>query len=170
MKVIKDNCNTISSATNHKNITIHYPRKWVCEHCASELEYEKEDVRVGALGCSYIDCPCCGHDILVEDEGEMTLTKHNVEFPTHFFYTSTETGAVDHCNNNNIKGYINQAIDYFRNHKGEFCWSACCGNLYIRVSRYEEGGEYWVVVSNNYYDTYIPFEKDDYSYDGCDSI
>ena len=160
MKVLKNN---YKYDTYVEEVVKNYPKKMICEYCGSELEYEKSDIRIGTLGCAIVDCPCCGKDNMVDGEAGIELTKHNVEFPVHFFHTSKDTGAVDCCDNENVRKYINQAINYFRTYKDENSWFCCTGNLYINVSRWDGDENYWVVVSNNYYDTYIPFEKEDYN-------
>ena len=112
MKVLKDNY-TQSNINETIENTKPYPRKMICEHCGSELEYEESDLRIGFLGCVHLDCPLCdGENMIEENENTITLTKNNVEFPTHFYHTSKETGAVDCCNNETVKNAINQAIDY----------------------------------------------------------
>jgi hypothetical protein len=162
MKVLKDNY-TQSYINETVENTKPYPRKTICEQCGSELEYEKSDVYVGFLGAAYVRCPLCNCENMIEDnEKTIELTKYNVEFPTHFWYTSKETGAADCCNNKEILECINKAIDYFRKHKNEFSWYTCYGNLYVHVMRYEGDEDYWVVVSNNYYETHIPFEEEDH--------
>ncbi len=162
MKVLKDNY-TKSDIDESIKSTKPYPRKIVCDGCGSELEYEEADLRIGALGCVYLDCPLCNRDIMIEDsEKDVALTRDNVEFPVHFFHTSKETGAVDCCNNKEVKKCINDAIDYFRKNKDEYDWFCYYGNLYINVRRWNGDENYEVVVSNNYYDTYIPFEEEDY--------
>ena len=118
-----------------------YPRKLICQTCKSELEYEKEDLRVGAYGCCFLDCPCCNHENLIEDE-EFTLTKDNIDFPAHFSHSSVESGAVDVCNNTEIRERIQNAIKYFRKYKDEFVWLSQCGNLFLIVSRYNEDETY----------------------------
>lgn len=138
-----------------------YPRNHICEYCDSELEYNKDDLRVGAFGCMFLNCPCCNQENLIEDEG-LDLTKDNVEFPTHFHHCSKETGAVDICNNKRIKEYINEAIDYFRNNKNEFVWFVSTGNLHMTVFRWSEDECYDVIVANDHYSTFIPFENEDY--------
>lgn len=160
MKVLKNNYN--KENTYIKEEVEEYPKMLVCDTCGSELEYEKKDMRIGSLGCAFVDCPCCGRDNLIDDEDGVTLTKDNVEFPTHFFHTSKETGAVDCCNNEEIKKYIYKAIDYFRKNKDEYHWFAATGNLRVDVTRYEGDESYEVVVTNNYYETSIPFEREDY--------
>ena len=162
MKVLKDNYtqSNIDEITENKKP---YPRKIVCEHCGSELEYEESDLRIGFLGCAHLDCPLCnGENMIEENENTITLTKENVEFPTHFWHTSKETGAVDCCDNENVKNAVNKAINYFRENKNELYWFTATGNLYVGVSRYEGDESYEIVVTNNYYETSIPFEREDY--------
>lgn len=163
MKVLKNNYKEFQDCVEklQKTIIKPYPRKLVCENCQSELEYEESDLRMGALGCMYLDCPCCGRDnMLEENENTITLTANNVEFPTHFFHTSKENGAVD-VSDDEIKKFIQQAIDYFRKHKDKYAWQTECGNLYMGVYRYDGDEDYEIIVSKDYYSTYIPFESED---------
>lgn len=163
MKILKDNYVGNKNA-NIGNVRIEpYPRKLICEDCGSELEYEISDMRMGALGCMYVDCPLCGYDNMIEEnEQSITLTMDNVEFPTHFFHTSKDGGAVDCCNNEEVKDAIRRGIDYLRKNADDFNWYTCHGNLFVEVQRYDGDENYWVIVTNNYYDTYIPFESADY--------
>lgn len=155
MKVLKDNYNVANNMS--------YPRVTICEKCNSELEYEESDLRIGWLGAVYLDCPLCGCDnMLDEHEGCITLTVDNLEFPTHFHHTCVENGAVDCLNNKEIKECIHKAIKYFREYKDEFVWYIGYGNLLVAVYRYDGDESYKVVVTNNYYETDIPFEEVDY--------
>ena len=71
-----------------------YPRKFVCEHCKSELEYDREDLRMGEYGCMFLDCPLCNRDNMIDDhEDNITLTMDNIKFPVHFHHVSKATGA-----------------------------------------------------------------------------
>lgn len=163
MKVLKDNYTNSNINEIIKN-TKPYPRELICEYCGSSLEYEATDLRVGFLGCAYLDCPLCGRENMIEDnENTITLTKDNVKFPAHFWHASTETGAVDCCNNKEVKEAIHRAIDYFRKNKNEYNWYTCYGNLYVNVNRYDGDESYEVTVSNDYYETSIPFEEEDYA-------
>lgn len=162
MKILKNNFNETDVGKDVKVIKP-YPRELVCEQCGSSLEYEESDIRMGALGCVYLDCPLCHYEnMLEENENTITLTVNNVEFPTHFFHTSTEGGAVDCCNNEEIKKCIQKAVNYFRENKEAFNWSTQTGNLYICVRRYSDDEDYEVIVTKDYYSTYIPFEPKDY--------
>lgn len=161
MKVLKDNFNT----TIHEAIkeTNHYPRKHICDNCSSELEYEESDLKMGVLGCMNLKCPLCGYNNLIEDnEHNVTLTKDNVEFPVHFFHTSKEDGAVDVCNNEYVKKCIKESINNLRRNKNEFYHFTGTGNTMVFVFRFDGDEEYNIIVTNNYYETYIPFEEEDY--------
>ena len=161
MKVITNNYNNSINTTIEINP---YPREITCEYCQSELEYEESDVRVGKNGWAFIDCPLCGKEVFLDDnEKELKLTKDNIKFPTHFWHTSTETGAVDCCDTVNIRRYLSEAILYFRQNKNEYCWGThITGNLYLNVLRYDGDEEYVVTVSNDFYTVNIPFEEEDY--------
>lgn len=167
MKVLENNY------VNHTNKEVNkqtnsYPREFVCENCTSKLEYEMSDLHMGVLGCMHLRCPLCGYDnMLEENENTITLTADNVEFPVHFFHISKETGAVDCCNNKEVKKCIKKAIDFFREHKEEYFWFSEYGNLYINVMRCDGDKDYCVFVSNDYYNTYISFEDEDYNYENC---
>ena len=158
MKVLVDNYNKESHIDNANT----YPRNLVCEKCGSELEYNKEDVRIGVFGVAYLDCPLCNHENMTDDGDGIDLTVNNVEFPTHFHYTSKDKGAVDCCNNEEVRKCIKKAIEYFRENKEEFYWFTEHGNLHVDVTRWTGDETYCVHVTNNYYTTYIPFESVDY--------
>lgn len=163
MKVLKDNYNKIEDIRKNVKLVKPYPRTCICENCGSELEYVESDMRMGVWGYMHLDCPCCGYDNMLEDnENNITLTVNNVEFPTHFWHTSVDTGAKDYCNNKEIKEYIHKAIDYFRSNKDEYCWNTQFGNVYLCVYKWNGDGVYEVIVSNDFYSTEIPFEKEDY--------
>lgn len=160
MNILKDNY-TKQEETIYTN-TDPYPRKIICEECGSELEYDESDLRMGAYGCVYIDCPLCGQDnMLEENEHTIELTKDNIEFPVHFHHTCKENGAVDVCNNDNIKMYINRAIEFFRKNKDEYIYYCETGNMFIVIMRHENDSEYSIRVTNNYYKMYIRFEEED---------
>ena len=165
MKVLKDNYKKEKYIEDVKQAEP-YPRSLICEECNSELEYEESDMRMGEYGCMHIDCPLCGYDNMLDDnEHNITLTVDNIEFPVHFHHTSTETCAVDCCDNETIKKYLYKAIDYFRKNKdeGSLDWGGhITGNLYINVHRYCGDENYEVTISNDFYSMYIPFEHQDY--------
>lgn len=162
MKVLVDNYKKNDYVEMNRRIDS-YPRKMVCECCNSELEYEESDIKIGAFGCAIVPCPLCGSINFIDNsEKELTLTRRNIEFPTHFWHTSVETGAVDCCNHEEVKKAIYRAIDYFRVNKDAESWLMATGNLNVCVHRFEGDESYNVVVTKDYYETHIPFEEADY--------
>lgn len=161
MKVLKNNFYELPVVKT--TIIKSYPRKLICEHCESELEYEKDDMEVGVYGAMHVLCPLCGYNNMLDgNEYDVTLTKDNIEFPVHFHHTSKENGAVDICNNEFIKPIINKGINYLRENKDEFAWYSGSGNTMVYIFRMTGDEEYEIVVSDSHYSTYIPFEAEDY--------
>lgn len=140
-----------------------YPRRIICSECESELEYEENDLFMGSLGEMHILCPVCNERVALSDnEKNITLTKDNIKFPEHFFYSSVENGAVN-VDDEEIQKDINRLIEFLRtNKKEEFDAYTEHGNAHVSVFRFTGDEEYHVVVAKNYYDTFIPFEKEDY--------
>lgn len=162
MKVLKDNYNNIKTNLNN-DVNRSYPRVVTCGCCDSEIEYDFDDVYVGALGCAYIECPLCEDEIALEDnENSIDLNKDNVEFPTHFFHTCKENGAVDCVNNKEVKKFIKESIEYFRKNKDDAFRFVESGNSFAIIFRHEDDEDYYVIVSKDHYSTYIPFEGKDY--------
>lgn len=163
MKVLKDNY-TKSNIDETIERTKPYPRKHICDSCLSELEYEESDLYMGSYGCMHLDCPLCGEDNMLDPhEKNITLTKDNIEFPTHFHHVCVDNGAVECCDNEHFKEYINKAIDYLRKNKDETDWGGhITGNFYINVHKWSGDEVYDVAVSNNFYTMEIPFEAADY--------
>lgn len=157
MKILKDNFNNIN-----KNIDNPVPKIIACSRCGSELEYEAKDMKEGAFGCMYLNCPLCGEDNFLDEEEGVVLTANNVQFPTHFYHISKEAGALDCCNNREVVVAIKKAIEYFRNNKNASDWYYQTGNLHVNVSRFEGDEMYNVIVTNDYYETEIDFEPEDY--------
>lgn len=163
MKVIKNNLNNV--VIKQEKMIEPYPRDLICEGCGSELQYDESDLRIGAMGCLFVDCPLCGLDNMIEgNEHEIKLTYDNIEFPIHFFEFGTEISAKC-CDTEHIRGYLRDAIEWFRENKDEYCYYVNVGDLYLAVYRYDGDEEYVVYVAKGYYHTIIPFEKEDYEED-----
>jgi hypothetical protein len=163
MRVLVNNYNNY----NNEEVCL---REITCENCGSKLEYDKQDITVGVYGAPHIRCCLCEHNNMLDtNDGGITLTKDNIEYPTHFWHTSIENGAIDTCDNENVRKAINDAIEFFRNNKKEYSWYTMSGNLCVFVQRFDGDEEYVVWVTNDYHSTYIPFEQEDYAdYDDYD--
>ena len=157
MKILKDNYTEIISEQ-----TSDYPKNMTCEGCSSELEYDESDFKIGTYGCYYVYCPLCGEGNLIEEKEGIKLTFDNVEFPTHYWHTCKENGAVDMCNNKKINEWLKQAFAYFKENKDEFSWWTQTGNLRVEVHKFDGDKYYEILVTNNFYTTEIEFEHDDY--------
>ena len=158
MRVLKDNSKNIVEEVKVKP----YPRKVICDNCESELEYEKSDLYEGEYGCMYVDCPICSYDIMLEEhENSITLTADNIKFPIHFHHVNSIC-AVERGNTEEIRKELKRAIEYFRKNKDEYTWHTWSGNLFVMVHRWSGDENYEVVVSTDFYNMEIPFEKEDY--------
>lgn len=157
MKIIKNNCIEKKQENIPKQFTVE------CDKCGSELEITEEDTYIGWLGAPHITCPCCGEECMVDDLDGITLTKDNLKFPVHFIRTVKELRHVIEVNSDEIIRDIQKGIEYFRNNKDEYNWYTSHGDLFLIIYRYPGDEEYFVMVTKDYYETYIPFELEDYN-------
>lgn len=131
------------------NIESEYPKRHTCDECGAELEYDKEDVHIGWMGCEYVTCPACGRETMVSDQ--------RVQPPNWketFHHTSIETGAVD-IEDVKIQEYVEKAVkslcsDGYK--PGEF-YATSTGNLLIVGIKWEDGIE--VYVTKDYWEDSI---------------
>ena len=131
------------------NIEPEYPKLHICDECGAELEYDKEDVHIGWMGCEYVTCPACGSETMV---GEC-----RVQPPTWkatFHHTSVKTGAVD-IEDVKIKEYVDRAVKTLCSKKckpGEF-YIAKTGNLLVLGTKWEDSVN--VCVTKDYWEDSI---------------
>ena len=158
MKVLKNNYSSeeITKEVKPYVLTIN------CDKCDSELEITEEDTHIGWMGARFISCPCCGEEAMVDELDGITLTKDNLEFPVHFNRTTKGLRHVVEVNSDEIIKEIQRGITYFRRHKDEYYWYTSHGDLFLIVFRYSGDEEYFVMVTKDFYETYIPFEREDY--------
>ena len=158
MKILKDNSknNVVKKEILPKTITT------FCDNCYSELEITEEDTYVGWLGARFITCPCCGEESMVDELDGITLTMDNLEFPVHFNKTTRKLRHVVEVHSDEIINEIKRAITYFRENKDEWNWCTSYGDLFLSVYRHPDDEDYFVLVTKDFYETYIPFEREDY--------
>lgn len=154
MKIIRDCYN---ETTENKVV----PKEITCECCHSVFEYEPTDLQIGEFGCAYVTCPCCGERLWLDDVDGAKLTKDTIVFPDHFSYSSVATGAV-HVEPAQVHEWIRKAVEYFRKNKNEFAYYAASGDTCVVVLRFDGEECYTVLVSQDYYESMIPFEAQDY--------
>lgn len=144
---------------NRKQDEKEFPQNVTCKYCGTELEVDKEDISIGMAGAWEYICPCC-KKINQLDNYYDEITKDNLNFPQHYFYF----GNGKDVNNNTINNWVQQCINYLNDNPTENTKSMLSGNAIITVSRIcetenEEDEEYYIVVSKNYYEAYIPSNK-----------
>lgn len=131
------------------NIESEYPKRHICDECGAELEYDKEDVHIGWMGCEYVTCPACDRETMV---GEC-----RVQPPTWkvtFHHTSVETGVVD-IKDTEIREYVNKAVKSLCSDErkpGEF-YAAETGNLLVVGIKWEDGVD--IYVTKDYWEDNI---------------
>ena len=159
MKVLKNNCDAVVTKKVEESKKVFITN---CFYCDSELEITKEDTHIGWLGAAHITCPCCGEESMVDEIDGITLTKDNLKFPVHFYRRTKGMRNIVETNSSEIIKDIKRGIEYFRTNKDEHSWYTSYGDLFLSVYRYPGDEEYFVMVAKDFYETYIPFEKEDY--------
>ena len=123
-----------------------------CEYCEEELHGEPQ---VGQLGLKYIHCDNCGKDSYNEELGEIELTSGNVTFPQHYFCYSDGKQLKDEFINEEVR----KGLKFLEKNKEEDFVQLGSGDTDITITKYEGDGEYRIIVSRNYYETFIPLGK-----------
>ena len=130
----------------------------VCDGCESEFVADKEDTYIGALGCRYVKCPCCGEENGLDDG--ITLTTENLSFPKHYF--SFKNGVK--LSNKEVDKYVKECIEALRNSTDNnfYATQTGTGDTHVFVFKYDGDEEYFVYVGRGGYVTHVPFEDVDY--------
>ena len=131
------------------SIKSEYPKRHTCDECGAELEYDKEDVYIGWMGCEYVTCPAC--------DGEIMVGECRVQPPTWkatFHHTSIETGAVD-IKDTEIQVYVDRVVKNLCSDEwkpGEF-YIANVGNALVFGVKWEDGID--IYVAKDYWEDSI---------------
>ena len=135
------------------NIEPEYPKRHNCDECGAELEYDKEDIHIGWMGCEYVTCPACNGETMVNDQRVQPST-----WKVTFRHVSTETGAVG-IEDIKIKGYVDKAVKSLCSEKwkpGEF-YITRTGNLLILGIKWKDGID--IHVTKDYWEDSIAPEN-----------
>lgn len=133
-----------------------------CEYCNSKLKITKKDVNYGWLGEPYITCPCCKKNCDIDFLPGIEITASNITYPIHFLKVNKDQRNVVHIEDSKINKSIQDGIEYFRANKDEYVWYTQYGDSHINMYRYDGDEEYYVVVTQDYFEACIEFEKEDY--------
>lgn len=159
MEILKNNYEYKKQKIKNQNTVFDV----VCDNCGSELRVEEKDTHIGCFGAAYITCPCCKEESFVEEIKGITLTKDNFKFPLHFLRTNKDMRNVKEVSFSEIENEIKKGIDYLRssNEENDY-WYISYGNLFVVIFKYAGDEEYFILVTQDFYETYIPFEEEDY--------
>lgn len=69
---------------------------------------------------------------------------------------------VHNVDNESIEKEICRGIEYLAEHQDEYVWFTSYGDLWMMVHRLSDDEEYYVVVTKDFYEAYVPFGEDDY--------
>lgn len=129
-----------------------YPKRHICEGCGAELEYDKEDVHIGWMGCEYVTCPACDNETVVSDQRVFPPT-----WETTFHHTSAETGAID-IKDNEVQKYVKKVTERLCSNEykpGEF-YITGTGNLLVLGIKWEDSVD--IYITKDYWGDSIAFE------------
>lgn len=57
---------------------------------------------------------------------------------------------------------LRKQLHIFRENKDEWNWYTSHSDLFLSVYRHPDDEDYFVLVTKDFYETYIPFEREDY--------
>ena len=134
------------------NIEPEYPKRHICDECGAELEYDKEDVHIGWMGCEYVTCPACNKETMVGDQ--------RVQPPTWketFYHTCSDNGVFD-IPDHKIGGYVDRLVKALCSDAYEPGDSmiTCTGNLLVFGRKLEDSVD--IYVTKDYWEDSIAFE------------
>ena len=119
----------------------------ICPTCENLLLYEKEDVKIGYLGCESITCPECGTEMLTTGERVMPPT-----FPRTFFHFGDGAKASD----KDTQEMVNKVVDNIKTADvGDF-YSISSGDTMVVALKYEDSID--VIVAKDYWEDTITDE------------
>ena len=113
----------------------------ICPTCENLLLYEKEDVKIGYLGCESITCPECGTEMLTTGERVMPPT-----FPQTFFHFGYGAKASD----KDTQEMVNKAVDNIKTaNVGDF-YIMAAGDTMVVALKDEDSTD--IIVTKDYWE------------------
>lgn len=122
-----------------------------CDECGTEIEYEKSDTYIGALGGREFICPTCGETVFVEEPEGIDLDSSNIEFPTHFMKPSNKTIDIE---DERIQEWVQQCLKKIEDNPENGFYISGSGNTVVIALDFK--GERDVYVAKKYWECSIP--------------
>ena len=113
----------------------------ICPTCENLLLYEKEDVKIGYLGCESITCPECGEKILITGERIMPPT-----FPRTFYHF----GSGKKISDKDIQGMVNRVVDNIKKADAGDFYITATGDTMVVALKYEDNID--IIVAKDYWE------------------
>ena len=125
-----------------------------CENCDTKIQYEKEDIKYGEFGFSYLKCPVCNKNIILDNEEDLKLNFNNIEYPTHFYHFDGKRGVE--IDNKQINIWIKELLNRIKKENKNYDFMGS-GNTMVFIIKDKSG--YNMFVCPNYYEGHI-FRED----------
>lgn len=125
----------------------------VCFECEATLEYEESDTYIGALGGRELICPSCGEKICVDEPEGIDLDSSNIEFPTHFIYTSDRAKCIQ---DDEIQEWVQRCLKKIEDDPKQGFTLVGSGDTVVIALNF--GDEYDIYVAKKYWECSIPKE------------
>lgn len=125
--------------------------KITCDECGAELEYEKNDTYIGALGGRELICLVCNKTVFIDEIEGIDLDSNNIEFPTHFMKLSDE--AVD-IGDEKIQEWVQKCLKNIENNPEDGFYIAGSGDTVVIALNFEDERD--IYVAKKYWECSIP--------------
>lgn len=123
-----------------------------CDNCGEVLEYNKEDIHIGAYGAAFVTCPTCNNKVYVDDG--IDLTPDNLRFPLHYEGSRVNADVDTEMIDSLVRRMINSVTEY-----DPIAYVVGSG-FFIMVHFQDDEGAYQIIVCTDaVYDTWVPFEE-----------
>lgn len=134
------------------NIEPEYPKHHICDECGAELEYDKEDVHIGWMGCEYVTCPACNKETMVGNQRVQPPT-----WKATFHHDCSDNGAFD-VPDHEIRIYVDKFVKALCSNAYEPGDSmiTCTGNLLVFGRKWEDNVD--IYVTKDYWEDSIALE------------
>ena len=135
----------------NRKVEEHKIYKITCYECRAELEFEKRDTHIGALGGRELICPVCNQTVFVDEIEGIDLDSSNIEFPTHFMKPSDE--AVD-IEDKKIQEWVVKCLKKIEDNPDSGFYISGSGNTVVIALDFEDERE--IYVAKKYWECSIP--------------
>lgn len=125
--------------------------KTTCGECGTELEYEKGDTYIGALGGREFICPTCGETVFVEEPEGIDLDSSNIQFPTHFMKPNSK--AID-IEDERIQEWVQKCLKKIEDNPENGFYISGSRNTVVIALDFEDERD--VYVAKKYWECSIP--------------